>query len=76
MRPGPFPIVGPTKDLISSGGQNICPKEFELALDTLPEVTESAVIGVPSLARNAVDKVQVPALWASYASPFSADGSG
>ncbi len=40
-------IVGRTKDLIISGGYNVYPKEIELALDALPEVIESAVIGVP-----------------------------
>jgi malonyl-CoA/methylmalonyl-CoA synthetase len=40
-------IVGRAKDLIISGGYNIYPKEVELLLDGLPEVEESAVIGVP-----------------------------
>ena len=40
-------IVGRNKDLIISGGFNIYPKEVELALDALPGVQESAVIGVP-----------------------------
>ena len=40
-------IVGRGKDLIISGGFNIYPKEVELALDGLPGVSESAVIGVP-----------------------------
>ncbi len=40
-------IVGRAKDLIISGGFNVYPKEIELALDALPGVTESAVIGVP-----------------------------
>ncbi|MCB2136865.1 MAG: malonyl-CoA synthase, partial [Rhodobacteraceae bacterium] len=40
-------IVGRGKDLIISGGFNVYPKEVELALDALPGVTESAVIGVP-----------------------------
>ena len=40
-------IVGRGKDLIISGGFNIYPKEVELALDELPGVVESAVIGVP-----------------------------
>ena len=40
-------IVGRAKDLIISGGYNVYPKEIELALDALPGVTESAVIGVP-----------------------------
>jgi len=40
-------IVGRGKDLIISGGFNIYPKEVELALDALPGVLESAVIGAP-----------------------------
>ncbi len=40
-------IVGRGKDLIISGGFNIYPKEVEEALDTLPGIRESAVIGVP-----------------------------
>ena len=40
-------IVGRGKDLIISGGFNVYPKEVEMALDDLPEVLESAVIGVP-----------------------------
>ncbi|WP_026379420.1 malonate--CoA ligase [Afifella pfennigii] len=40
-------IVGRAKDLIISGGLNIYPKEIEAALDSLPGVAESAVIGVP-----------------------------
>ncbi len=40
-------IVGRAKDLIISGGFNVYPKEVELALDALPGVLESAVIGVP-----------------------------
>jgi len=40
-------IVGRAKDLVISGGYNVYPKEVELALDALPGVAESAVIGVP-----------------------------
>ena len=40
-------IVGRGKDLVISGGFNIYPKEVELAIDELPGVVESAVIGVP-----------------------------
>jgi malonyl-CoA/methylmalonyl-CoA synthetase len=40
-------IVGRAKDLIISGGYNVYPKEIELALDALPGVMESAVIGIP-----------------------------
>jgi malonyl-CoA/methylmalonyl-CoA synthetase len=40
-------IVGRSKDLIITGGYNVYPKEIELALDELPDVQESAVVGVP-----------------------------
>ena len=40
-------IVGRAKDLIISGGYNVYPKEVEDAIDALPGVKESAVIGVP-----------------------------
>jgi malonyl-CoA/methylmalonyl-CoA synthetase len=40
-------IVGRGKDLIISGGLNVYPAEVEAALDELPTVRESAVIGVP-----------------------------
>jgi len=44
---GRVTIVGREKDLIISGGYNIYPKEIELAIDDIPGVKESAVIGVP-----------------------------
>jgi malonyl-CoA/methylmalonyl-CoA synthetase len=40
-------IVGRDKDLIISGGLNVYPREVEAALDALPGVVESAVIGAP-----------------------------
>jgi malonyl-CoA/methylmalonyl-CoA synthetase len=40
-------LVGRAKDLIISGGLNVYPAEVELALDALPSVAESAVIGLP-----------------------------
>ncbi|MEP5174101.1 AMP-binding enzyme, partial [Marinobacter alexandrii] len=40
-------IVGRDKDLVISGGFNVYPKEVEQIIDALPEVSESAVIGVP-----------------------------
>ena len=44
---GRLTIVGRTKDLVISGGYNVYPKEVETLLDEMPEVVESAVIGVP-----------------------------
>lgn len=40
-------IVGRSKDLIISGGYNVYPKEIELAIDAMPGVLESAVVGMP-----------------------------
>ncbi len=40
-------IVGRGKDVIIAGGYNIYPAEVEAALDELPQVHESAVIGAP-----------------------------
>ena len=40
-------IVGRSKDLIISGGFNVYPAEVEAALDAVPGIAESAVIGVP-----------------------------
>jgi malonyl-CoA/methylmalonyl-CoA synthetase len=44
---GRISLVGRAKDLIIVGGLNIYPKEIEEAIDALPGVAESAVIGVP-----------------------------
>lgn len=44
---GRLSIVGRGKDLIISGGLNVYPREVEAALDELPGVGESAVVGVP-----------------------------
>lgn len=40
-------LVGRAKDLIISGGFNVYPKEIETLVDEMPEVDESAIIGVP-----------------------------
>ncbi len=40
-------ILGRTKDLVITGGLNVYPAEVEAALDALPGVKASAVIGVP-----------------------------
>jgi malonyl-CoA/methylmalonyl-CoA synthetase len=44
---GRVTLVGRARDLIISGGLNVYPREVEAALDALPGVRESAVIGVP-----------------------------
>lgn len=44
---GRISIVGRAKDLVISGGYNVYPKEVERLLDELPQIVESAVIGVP-----------------------------
>ncbi|MBU8900006.1 long-chain fatty acid--CoA ligase [Corallococcus sp. H22C18031201] len=44
---GAFRIVGRSKDLIISGGENIYPAEVESVLAGHPDVSEVAVIGVP-----------------------------
>jgi malonyl-CoA/methylmalonyl-CoA synthetase len=44
---GYLSIVGRAKDLVISGGFNVYPKEVESAIDALPGVLESAVVGVP-----------------------------
>ncbi len=44
---GFYYIVDRKKDMINRGGENIYPREIEMALETLPEVKDVAVIGVP-----------------------------
>ena len=44
---GYITIVGRSKDLIITGGYNVYPAEVEGYLNDMPDVTESAVIGVP-----------------------------
>jgi malonyl-CoA/methylmalonyl-CoA synthetase len=40
-------LIGRSKDLIISGGYNVYPKEIEGYIDEMPNVLESAVIGLP-----------------------------
>jgi malonyl-CoA/methylmalonyl-CoA synthetase len=59
---GYLTIAGRSKDLIITGGYNVYPKEIELALDELPGVQESAVVGIPHPDfGEAVTAVVVPA---------------
>lgn len=44
---GYLTIVGRSKDLVITGGYNVYPKEIETLIDEMPEVVESAVVGVP-----------------------------
>ena len=44
---GYLAIVGRSKDVVISAGLNVYPKEVEGVLDSLPEVAESAVVGLP-----------------------------
>jgi fatty-acyl-CoA synthase len=44
---GFWTLVDRIKDMFISGGENIYPAEIEAALAEMPEVAESAVIGVP-----------------------------
>ena len=44
---GRVAIVGRGSDMIIAGGLNLYPREIELAIDSVPGVAESAVIGVP-----------------------------
>jgi crotonobetaine/carnitine-CoA ligase len=45
---GTFTFVGRSKEVIRRRGENVAPAEIEEALCSHPDVTEAAVIGVPS----------------------------
>lgn len=47
---GYLTIIGRYKDVIHVGDEEVYPKEIETAIDLLPGVTESAVIGLPDAA--------------------------
>jgi malonyl-CoA/methylmalonyl-CoA synthetase len=65
---GYLSILGRAKDLVISGGLNVYPAEVEAALDDLPGVAASAVIGVPHPDfGEAVVACLVPAAGASLA---------
>ncbi len=40
-------IVDRKKDMINRGGENIYPREIEIVLESIPEITAVAVIGIP-----------------------------
>ena len=44
---GYLSITGRAKDLIISGGYNVYPVEVETVINQMPQVQESAVVGVP-----------------------------
>ncbi len=55
-------LIGRAKDLIISGGLNVYPLEIEDQLNALPEIAESAVIGLPHRDfGEAVTAIVVPA---------------
>ena len=58
---GCFSIIGRSKDLIISGGENIYPSEVENVLAAHPEVAEVCVIGVPDAKWGEVPRALVVA---------------
>ncbi len=44
---GFFYIVDRKKDMVNRGGENIYPREVEMAIETIPQVKDVAVIGIP-----------------------------
>jgi malonyl-CoA/methylmalonyl-CoA synthetase len=51
---GYYTLCGRKSDVIISGGFNVYPREIEEFLQTLPEIAEAAVIGVPDPLRGEV----------------------
>jgi malonyl-CoA/methylmalonyl-CoA synthetase len=71
---GRLALSGRAKDLIIVGGFNVYPKEIEDVLDALPEIAESAVIGVPHPDMGeGVVAVLAPASGSAGAPPISDD---
>ncbi|MFN0022952.1 MAG: AMP-binding protein [Parvularculaceae bacterium] len=69
---GRLTLSGRAKDLIIVGGYNVYPKEIEDILNALPEIAESAVIGVPHPDMGeGVVAVLVPARGSVAAPPLS-----
>jgi malonyl-CoA/methylmalonyl-CoA synthetase len=69
---GRLTLSGREKDLIIVGGFNVYPKEIEDILDALPEIAESAVIGVPHPDMGeGVVAILVPASGSPAAPPLS-----
>lgn len=58
---GCFTIIGRSKDLIISGGENIYPSEVENVLAAHPDVAEVCVIGVPDTKWGEVPRALVVA---------------
>ena len=56
---GHFAIAGRLKDMIISGGANIYPAEIERVIESHPDVTGAAVIGVPDPKWGEVGKAVV-----------------
>jgi fatty-acyl-CoA synthase len=47
-------VIGRKQELIISSGENIYPTEVERAIQTLPQVREAAVVGMPDPIRGEV----------------------
>lgn len=49
---GFFSIIGRRKDMVRRSGENIAARELESVLNSFPEVSESAIVGVPDAMRG------------------------
>jgi len=72
---GSFYIVGRSKEMFISGGENVYPAEIENLLASHPAVLEAAVIGVPNEAWGEVGRAYVQ-LRPGAAPPSAADLDG